>query len=71
MNERVRRRLAQETRWICLKVRQGKGKSVRVKLGQPGAIRCEYRPRRQPSETLSYVKRDRRERKGRTGEGKA
>lgn len=63
---------AENTRWICLKVRQGKGESARGKLGQPGAIRYGYRPRRrQSSETLSYVKRDRRERKGGTGEGKA
>lgn len=29
---------------------------LRVRLGQPGAIRREYRPRRRPAETLLHVK---------------
>lgn len=37
-----------------------------MKLGQPGAIRREYRPRRRSPETLLYVKRERRE-KGKSG----
>lgn len=37
-----------------------------MKLGQPGAIRREYRPRRRSPETLLYVKRERRE-KGKPG----